>query len=180
MNEQILDTLANIGVTLAAFSGVVGAFRARGPNKWSPTEFRVLWFLILDSFLVVFFALLPIPLALAQLSPDVLWALCSAFLGSWFLVGPVLALAGERRDHIARRAVKVPVITPILYGVMVLLPVLGVTLWLSVWNIVPRGQALYVTGLIALLVVAAVEFLFFIGIAALGSEKDSAKIGDNN
>ena len=42
MNEQILDTLANVAITLAAFSGVVVVFRARGAHTWSPTEIRVL------------------------------------------------------------------------------------------------------------------------------------------
>ncbi len=72
MNEQSLDTLANVAITLAAFSGVVVAFRVRGAHTWSPTELRVLWLLIGDSFLVLFFALLPLPLTLANWSPDLL------------------------------------------------------------------------------------------------------------
>lgn len=174
MNEQIIDTLANVGVTLAAFSGLVGAFRARGPDKWSPTEFRVLWFLILDGFLVVFFALVPVPMTLAQLSQDLIWGICSALLGTWFVLGAVLAWAGDIRDRRAGRSVKVPVITPILYCVMAVTPLLGIVLWLSVWDVVPRGQAIYISGLIALLAVAAVEFLFFIGIAAFGTKEGRA------
>ena len=177
MNEQILDTLANVGVTLAAFSGLVGAFRARGSDRWSTTEFRVLWFLILDGFLVVFFAVIPIPLTLAQLSSDMVWGICSALLGTWFLIGAILAWIGERRDRLAGRSVKVPIITPILYGVIALTPLMGVVLLLSVWDIIPRGQAVYVFGLVALLVVAAVEFLFFIGLAAFGT-KDGAAATD--
>ena len=42
MNEQVLDTLANVAITLAAFSGLVVAFRVRGVHVWSPTELRVL------------------------------------------------------------------------------------------------------------------------------------------
>ena len=175
MNEQILDTLANIGVTLAAFSGLVGAFRARGPDKWSATEFRVLWFLILDGFLVVFFALLPIPLTLAQLSADMVWGICSALLGTWFIVGALLAWMGDRRDRAAGRHLKVPVISRILHVVIALTPFVGVVLWLSVGDIVPRGQAVYVSSLIALLVVAAVEFLFFIGLAGTNNDAETAQ-----
>lgn len=42
---------------------------------------------------------------------------------------------------------------------------MSVALWLSAWDVlVPRSQAVYVLGLIALLAFAAVEFLFFIGL----------------
>jgi len=164
MNEQSLDTLANVAITLAAFSGVVVAFRLRGAHTWSPTELRVLWFLIGDSFLVVLFALLPLPLTLANWSPDTIWGLCSALLGSWFIVGNFLALWGERRDRGAQRWITIPIITPILYCIQLLALVMGIVLWLSVWDLVPRGQALYVLGLIVLLAFAAVEFLFFIGL----------------
>ena len=165
MNEQSLDTLANVAITLAAFSGVVVVFRVRGAATWSATELRVLWFLIGDSFLVLFFALLPLPLALFNLSQDVLWGLCSALLGSWFIVGDVLALWGERRDRATQQRVTIPIVTPMLYGIYVLALATGIGLWLSVWDFVlPRGQAMYVTGLIVLLAFAAVEFLYFIGL----------------
>ena len=167
MNEQSLDTLANVAITLAAFSGVVVVFRVRGAHGWSGTEIRTLWFLIGDNLLVVFFALLPLPLALANWSPDLLWGLCSALLGSWFLVGDVLALLGERRDRAAQQWITIPVVTPIMYSMYLFALVMGIALWLSVWDLaVPRGQAIYVLGLIVLLAFSAVEFLFFIGLMA--------------
>ena len=44
---------------------------------------------------------------------------------------------------------------------------MGTALWLSVFDfVVPLGQAIFVLGLIVLLAVAAVEFLFFILIMA--------------
>jgi hypothetical protein len=42
MNETILNTLAEVAIALAGFSGVVVAFRLRGAHSWSPTELRVL------------------------------------------------------------------------------------------------------------------------------------------
>lgn len=205
MSEQALDTLANVAITLAAFSGLVVTFRVRGLHVWSPTELRVLWFLVIDSFLVVFFALLPVPLALANWSPDVMWGLCSALLGSWFLVGGFLALRGELRDRAAKQWVTVRWFTAVVYGIYLAALVMGVLLWLSVWDLVvfavvellgfiglmsqqsagpegglvPRGQALYVLGLIVLLAFAAVEFLYFIGLMSQrgreeGSDDSSA------
>ena len=165
MNESILYTLAEVGITLAGFLGVVVVFRVSGAHTWSSTELRVLWFLIVDSFLVMFLALLPLPLALANWSPDALWGFCSAILGSWFIVGAILALRGELKDRAARQWITIPVITPILYIVYIVAIVMGIALWLSTWDIVvPRGQAVYVLGLITLLAFAAVEFLFFIGL----------------
>ncbi len=173
MNEQVLDTLANVAITLAAFSGVVVVFRVRGAHTWSPIELRVLWFLIVDCFLVVFLALLPPPLALFNWSPDTLWAVCSALLGSWFFVGNLLALWGERRDRAAKQWINIPVVTPVLYGLQLVGLVMGIVLWLSVWDlVVPRGQAIFVLGLIVLLAFAAMEFLFFIG---LMSQQDGDK-----
>ena len=164
-HEQSLDTLANVAITLAAFSGLVVVFRVRGAETWAPTELRVLWFLIVDSFLVVFLSLLPLPLALANWSPDALWGLCSALMGSWFFIGIFLGLWGERRDRAAKQWVTISVITPILYGIYPVALVMGIVLWLSVWDLmVSGGQALYVLGLIVLLAFAAVEFLFFIGL----------------
>src|SRR3977135_670043 len=98
-NEFVLYTLAQVAITFAGFSGVVVAFRLRGAEAWSPTELRTLWLLLGDSFLVLFFSLLPLPLALANWSPDALWGLCNALLGTWFIVGDLLALRGERRDR---------------------------------------------------------------------------------
>jgi hypothetical protein len=103
MNESVLNTLAEVAITLAGFSGVAVVFRLHGAHCWSPTELRVLWFLIGDSFLVLIFALLPFPLALANWSPVARWGFCNALLGSWFIVGDVLALRGERRDRERKR-----------------------------------------------------------------------------
>jgi hypothetical protein len=167
MNETVLNTLAEVAVTLAGFSGVVVAFRLRGAHSWSPTELRVLWLLIGDSFLVLFFSLLPFPMAIANWSHDAIWGFCNALLGSWFIVGDLLALRGERRDRLAQQLVTVPVITPMLYVVVIVALVMGIALWLSALDLlISRGQAVYVLGLIVLLAFAAVEFLFFIGLVS--------------
>jgi len=165
-NEYILYTLAQVATTLAGFSGLVVVFRVRGAQAWSRAELRTFWFLLGDSFLVLFFSLLPIPLALANWSQDVLWGLCNALLGSWFVVGDVLAFLGERKDRVLRQVTIVPVITRLLYGMSAAIaPLMAVTLWLSAFDcIVRRGQAIFVLGLIVLLMYATVEFLFFVGL----------------
>jgi hypothetical protein len=167
MNEYVLYALAQVAITFAGFSGVVVAFRLRGAEAWSPKELRILWLLLGDRFLVLFFSLLPVMLALANWSPDLLWGFCNALLGSWFIIGDLLAILGERRDKKKGQATNVPVITPILYVVLVVAIVMGGALWLSVFDfIVHRGQAVFVLGLMTLLGFAAVEFLFFISLVS--------------
>jgi hypothetical protein len=174
INEFVLYALAQVAITFAGFSGVVVAFRLRGAQAWSPTELRILWFLLGDSFLVLFFSLLPLPLALANWSPDALWGLCNALLGSYFIVADLLAFLGERRDRALRQQTTVRVVTPILIGLSIVALVMGVVLWLSACDfIVRRGQAVFVLGLIMLLAFAALEFLFFIGLMSQQGQSEN-------
>jgi F0F1-type ATP synthase assembly protein I len=165
MNESVLYTLAEVAVSLAGFSGLVVVFRLRGTEAWTPTELRIFWLLLGDSFLVLIFALLPFPFALANWSPDAIWGLCNALLGSCLIMVDLWVLQGERRDRAAKQLVTVPVITPLLYILSGVAFVVGLALWLSVWDfVVQRGQAVYVLGLILMIAFAAMEFLFFIGL----------------
>jgi hypothetical protein len=167
VNEPALYIFAEVAITLAGFSGLVVAFRSRGAQGWSPTELRVLWLLLTDSFLVLLFALLPIPMNLAGWHDDVIWGSGSALLGTYFLVTNVLAIRGELRDRALHRLVTVPVITRLIYFLSLAAFPMGIALWLSVGNVlVPRGQAVYVLGLIMLLAFGALEFLFFIALVS--------------
>jgi hypothetical protein len=173
VNEYILYTLAQVATTLAGFSGLVVVFRVRGTEAWSRAELRTFWFLLGDSFLVLFFSLLPLPLALANWSQDALWGLCNTLLGGWFVVGDVLAFLGERKDRMLRQVTIVPVITPVLFTMFAIAPLMAIALFLSAFDwIVRRGQAIFVLGLIILLMFAAVQFLFFIGLMSHTAGED--------
>jgi hypothetical protein len=114
----------------------------------------------------------PISLSIAGWPEGIIWALFSALMGSWFLIGTVLAILGERKDRTTQQLVKVPVITSLLYLVTIVAFIMGITLWLSVFGLlVPLGQAIYVFGLIVLLTFAAVEFMFFIGLISQSESK---------
>jgi hypothetical protein len=165
MNEGVLYALAEVAVALAGFSGLVVVFRFQGVRRWSPMELRMLWLLIGDSFLVLLFSLLPVPLSLFGWSASLIWSVCPALLGTWFFLGSGLAIRGDRADRARGISVSVPAFTPILSAVVVGSIVMGAALWLSVFDLgVPRGQGIYVLGLILLVAYAAVEFLFFIGL----------------
>lgn len=164
MNEGVLFNLAEVSVTLAGFSGIAVVLSLR----WTATELRVLWFLVANSLLAVFLALLPIPMALADWDDDVIWTVCALLLGTWFIVGNALALLGDRRDWASHHELAVPMLNVIaIYGASAVSVVMGVALWLSAFDLgVPRGQAIYVAGLIVLIAHASIEFLFFIGLAS--------------
>jgi hypothetical protein len=157
-------TLAGLGMSFAGFSGLVVTLPThRATNDWSPVQLRMLGLLIGDSFTVLFLALLPLPLALANWPLEAIWGICSALLGTWFILGDVLALWGELRDRREQHSIPNPIIAPVRYGIYAVALVMGLVLLLSAWDLVfDRGQALYVIGLMVLLVFAAVEFLFFI------------------
>jgi hypothetical protein len=77
----------------------------------------------------------------------------------------LLYLSGEAKDRATQNRITVPIITPIFHVIMIVSFVMGIALWLSVFELVfTRSQALYVLGLMTLLVFVAVEFLFFIGV----------------
>jgi hypothetical protein len=86
-------------------------------------------------------------------------------------------MLGERRDKTKGQVTNVPVITPVLYVVTAMAIVMGVALWLSVFDlVVHRGEAVFVFGLITLLGFAALEFLFFIGLVSQpGRDKELKK-----
>jgi hypothetical protein len=116
MNEEILYTIAELGIALAGFSGVVIALLP-GARNWTTTELRLFLLLLGDSFLVVLYSLLPVSLALTSLSLDSIWGISNAALGSWFVIGNILALWGEWRDRKENTTLVIPVITPVLYSV---------------------------------------------------------------
>jgi hypothetical protein len=77
----------------------------------------------------------------------------------------------ERRDRAKRQHITVPVISPILYALMIAAVGMGIALLLSAVNlIVPRGQAVYVLGLMFSLAFAALEFMFFIALMSQQGE----------
>ena len=168
MNLDILYTLAGVASALAGFSGVVVVFRQQGVRDWTPPELRYLWFLIGDSFLVVLFSLIPVPMHLAGWSEDLIWALCCALLGTWFVAANIIAISGEVRDRKTGQYVPIPLVSPTLIALTVVGAIVAVALWLAAFDLlVPRGEAIYIVGLIVLLAFAGLEFMFFIGRAAV-------------
>jgi hypothetical protein len=112
--EETLGTIAQIGVSLAGFAGIVGAlagekFRPTHPEVWYP-----FWALIASGLGVMFVALLPLLLQHLQVSDRGVWVASSSFL--FVLTAGNLAFFLPRILRAARvgafrriRAVAVPV-----------------------------------------------------------------------
>jgi hypothetical protein len=115
--------------------------------------------------IALFLALLPVPLSLAGWSGDAIWSFCSALLGTWFLVGDLLAVRGEFKDRAEQPSGPNPLSAPLRFGIYLAALAMGIVLWLSVIGALAHaGQALYVLGLMVLLAIAAIEFVFFVGL----------------
>ena len=97
---ESLLTLAEIAVTLAGFSGLVGVFRTRSLDQWNPRDLLILWLILGLGGLAMVFALLPLPLFQAGLSAPVVWRATSLV----FLVSLTAAIAAAliANDRLSR------------------------------------------------------------------------------
>ena len=164
MNESILYTIAEVGVTLAGFSGLAVAFRRHDLSSLSPPEFVALFYLLTNCLLVVLFSLLPIPLLLWGLSESTIWIVCSPLMAAWFFGGDVVAIHFVRHHPDEFQWDRAPVwFGNIQWSILAVAAAMGIVLVLSAADLlIPRGQAPYVLGLLLLLVFSGIEFAYFI------------------
>lgn len=171
--SDALDAIAQIGVALAGFAGIVGALageklRPRQPEVWYP-----FWALISSGLGVVFAALLPFVLFQFELGERVAWTGSSAFL--LVLTAGNLAFFLPRILRSARLGVfrRIPIITVPIDSACVLvlvtqaLNVLGVGFAQSVGG--------FLVGLYLLLVVSTLNFAFLLYV--LGRAPDASTEG---
>jgi hypothetical protein len=164
MNESVLYTIAEVGVTLAGFSGLVVVFQRQDLSSLRFGEFISFFFLIANSLLVVLLSLLPIPLLIWGLSEGTIWAVCALLMAAWFLGGDVLVLRWLRRhpEEFARRGYPFWFLL-IDWSIVPVAALMGIVLLLSAADLlIPRGQAPYVFGLILMLLFAGIQFADFV------------------
>ena len=92
--SDVLTVIAEIGVALAGFSGIVVALRQRSVESWSPPEILRLRFLVYSSVLIFLFALLPFAFHHLGAAPAVTWSVSSLALA--FVCGGALLLTVTR------------------------------------------------------------------------------------
>jgi len=95
--EKIFIALAEIGVAIAGFSGVVAVFGARSEGQWTPDDRLRLAFLLACSMTVVFFSLLPFPMTALHVPATVVWRVASGLLAVWLILADILAFRSVAR-----------------------------------------------------------------------------------
>ena len=88
MPEFSLDTIAEVSVTLAGFSGLAAAFRTRQMRDWAEWERIWFWYILTWSLGSLLFSVLPGVFGSLGVASAPGWALCSIFL-ALFIAGAV-------------------------------------------------------------------------------------------
>jgi hypothetical protein len=155
-----LETIAEIGISLAGFAGIIGALagerlRPSHPGVWLP-----FWAMIASSLGILFAALFPVlPYQLGAPS-HVCWGVSSAFvtlLTACNLVVFMPRIRHAQRDGVLYRipAFEVPMnLSAFLILVSQVLNTLGVGL--------PRSAGGFLIGLYLLVLIAALNFVFLL------------------
>jgi hypothetical protein len=129
---DLLTTLAQLGVAMAGFSGIVVVLGARATGQWSSRERELLSILLGASGAVVLWSILPLLLLAADLSERRVWLLSS---GSWCInQGAVLVVRarGLARDREAQTQERSLVIFAFLGAIIALAMQLANVIWLGV------------------------------------------------
>jgi hypothetical protein len=94
--EAFLTTCAEIGITLAGFSGIAAVLGRRGQGEWSELDAFRMRLLLRASFGAVVFSLLPIGLAAAGLSEPHVWGAASGLFFVWLAFNVARSIVKER------------------------------------------------------------------------------------
>jgi hypothetical protein len=102
--EGFLLGIAQIGVTLAGFSGLVVAIRGAPPNAWHPRDIWSLSWMFGTSLGAVFIGLLPLLLARLHLATSMVWRASGLVMCTFTLAFTIaMALSGRRLSKSGHR-----------------------------------------------------------------------------
>src|SRR5262245_39180355 len=90
---DLLTTLAQLGVALAGFSGIVVVLGARATGQWSSRERQLLNILLGSSGSVILWMILPLLLLAAEVAERRLWLISSA---GWCIVHTAVLMVRAR------------------------------------------------------------------------------------
>jgi len=156
-HDALFPAIAEIGATIAGFSGVIALFR-RGttPSESDPEVFTVRD-VVRISLMVAAFALLPFVPDGLDLGGTAVWRVCSLLLAVFVLLGMVASLREVRREHGIRTLRENPVPPWILLPIVVVIELL---LCANALAYSPKYAAtFYLAALLLLLVLAGLFFL---------------------
>ena len=153
-----LDTIAEISVALAGFSGLAAAFRKRQFSEWTRRERLGLWQILNWSVYTLFFALVPGALLNLDIPQEAIWRLMSA---TAFIAITVYAAALLVRSRRLTRGGE-----PAEGWAYPLNSVVGVSAAIgfltNATGVVEPGIGLYQLALLGTLFIAAMSFINFL------------------
>ena len=156
--QDLLQTLAEVSVALAGFSGVVSVFGRRHTGDWDPADRLHLSFMLETSLAVLFLSLLPFAFLSVELSPRSTWTIMSGIMAAYLVATFGAAAYRYRRLSSDQRTGVGPI-----YGFAMALGDLSVVI-LQLFNVFSaREFSFYLIGLIWLLLSCAVSFVRLLG-----------------
>lgn len=159
-SESTFEALAQIGVALAGFAGIVGALAGERLRPVHPEVWYPFWAMISSGFCVVFAALLPVLLHQFAIPDNLTWAASSTFvfvvtLSNLAFFLPRILRAARNGQFRRIRTIAVPVdLTSFLVLATQALNALGIGFTRSIGG--------YLVGLYLLLIVSALNFAFLL------------------
>lgn len=157
MNPQdasVLQTLAEVSVTLAGFIGVVLVFLHRGRDAWTQGERNTIFHLLFTSLSALGLSILPLVVQLAVHSEYWLWRICTPVLGIVHLWG---ALRASTEFLHGKIAMPTPVVITLATGSTTIIALIA---------LVTFG---YLAGLAALTYLLGVSWLLLVAVCAFVS-----------
>jgi hypothetical protein len=152
--EDALASIAEVAIGLAGFSGLVAAFGQRSGQSWKGDQKARIIYLVVLSFLVITTSLLPSTISGWSSSASLVWGIPMVTSGVLTLTSLFIWIALSRRHGYKLQFPKTSVSILSVSGTLqlaVLLSGLGV--------ILPYSPALFVLGLLSILVFCANMFL---------------------
>jgi hypothetical protein len=163
MSEHTVLTLlgiSGVSATFAGFSGVVAAFERRARGDWRPEEHFRLINMVALSLVTCLFAFVPLVEELFRISESALWGTASLLMGGFCAAYVLCAIPRRLRLRRSR-----PGVLP-LWATVVFVLCLSSAAGLQILNAAAKPVgcegALYVAGLLLLLVAAGFQFAFLI------------------
>ena len=152
--EDALASIAEVAIGLAGFSGLVAAFGQRSGQSWRGDQKARIIFLVALSFMVITTSLLPWAISGWTSAASLVWGIPMATCGILTLTSLLVWIVLSRRHGYALQFPKTSVSILSVSGTLqfgVLLSGLGL--------ILPHSPALFVLGLLSVLVFCANMFL---------------------
>jgi hypothetical protein len=148
-----LSTVAQVGMSLTGFAGLLIAFRF-GQGEWQRVEIFAVRFLFKSSIGACMLALLPLLPMIGDISEAIIWALCMPALGTWVLALAIESLRARLSGVLRPRY-------PVSYWFLALSGVtIGLLLLLGTFDIFGlRRPVIYMAGLYWLLAVAMLQLM---------------------